>query len=240
MLVYHCAATLLVDLLDVVGEAGAEGGVGGADADGAGRVWVLLMAMRSRVVSPVVALLGWRLDGLWMGRRLDGLCRDFYGLGWSSPGWGSRRARGLLRSSPWHGRRGDGVSVARTLSALVGWLRRQRDGVTMVAWMAPAVRRVRPSLAVMLEKVAPSAKMRAERRARARQDASRRRCQPRWSSCGVRDGLSLSGRSYGRRSPSVLDWTRDDADVGDACAFDGVHDRGEGAEGDLFVGADDR
>ncbi len=29
----------------------------------------------------------------------------------------------------------------------------------------------------------------------------------------------------------------DDADVGDAGLFDGVHDRGEGAEGDALVGA---
>ena len=46
---------------------------------------------------------------------------------------------------------------------------------------------------------------------------------------GSCDGLSL---------PLVLDRLRDDADVGDAGVFDGVHDGGEGAEGDAFVGAD--
>ncbi len=36
----------------------------------------------------------------------------------------------------------------------------------------------------------------------------------------------------------LLDGLGDDADVGDAGLFDGVHDGGEGAKGDLLVGAD--
>jgi hypothetical protein len=36
----------------------------------------------------------------------------------------------------------------------------------------------------------------------------------------------------------LLDGLGDDADVGDAGLFDGIHYRGEGSEGDSLIGAD--
>ena len=46
-----------------------------------------------------------------------------------------------------------------------------------------------------------------------------------WSSDASLRGLGFDGLG-------------DDADVGDACAFDRVHHRGEGAEGDALIGLD--
>ena len=37
---------------------------------------------------------------------------------------------------------------------------------------------------------------------------------------------------------SLLDGTGDDADVGDASLLDGIHDGGEGSEGNTLVGAE--
>ena len=75
MPVYHCDGDLLLDLLDVVGEAGAEGGVLAGDADGAG---LGLDAAHGNAGGCFAGggLVGVHLDGLrmqrWRGRGLVG------------------------------------------------------------------------------------------------------------------------------------------------------------------------
>ena len=64
MVVYHWDATFSLICVDVIGVAGTESGVVGADADGACSVWVADMAMRTPGASPVWAFRGCGFDWL--------------------------------------------------------------------------------------------------------------------------------------------------------------------------------
>src|SRR5947209_1926970 len=59
----------------------------------------------------------------------------------------------------------------------------------------------------------------------------------RFSSARSSSGFQLRSAAMFSRALLVFDGTGDDADVGNSCLFDGVHNGGEGAKGDALVGA---
>src|SRR5271163_1348367 len=99
------------------------------------RVWVLDMAMRRPPVSPVVAFCGWGLTGCGCGMACTGLGATFSGFFLSGMGIAVGSEMGAAFSLATGGGAGGGVSVARTLSALVGCRWGRGMALTIVAWM---------------------------------------------------------------------------------------------------------
>jgi hypothetical protein len=138
---------------------------------------------------------------------------------------------------------GLGESEARTLSSTTGCLGGRGMAETMEAWMEPATGFWSPQVLPWgWRKDAPiRAASAAAWSAMARVKSTPMPVSPglRWR-VQLAAGFGLAGRvdMIGLLGRLLFQGLGDDADVGDAGLLDGVHDGGEGSEGDALVGAE--